>query len=136
MTADSQWPVRRTLHASLAGNAGVTALVPAARVFDHVPQSSDYPYLVVGEMTLRSFDTKDSNGAEIIATIHTWSRYRGMKECEQIMAAVIDALDQQSLAISGHDLVLCRLESSDTVLEPDGLTRHGVQRFRIVTDAV
>jgi len=135
MTSDSQWAVRQTLYATLSGDAGVTALVPAARIFDHVPQTSDYPYLVIGEMTLAEFDSKNSDGAELTVTLHVWSQYRGLKECERIMAAVVDALDSQALSIAGHALVLCRFEFSETMLDPDGLTRHGVQRFRIVTEA-
>jgi hypothetical protein len=66
-------------------------------------------------------------------TLHTWSRYLGLAEAKQIMAAVVAALDQANLSISGHSLVLLRFEFSSTFLDPDGLTRHGVQRFRVIT---
>ena len=40
-----------------------------------------------------------------------------------------------SLSVSGHELVLIRQEFGATFLDPDGLTRHGVQRFRALTQA-
>ena len=58
-----------------------------------------------------------------------------MKELKTIMAVVVAALDRASPAVSGHDLVDFRFVFSDTLLDPDGFTRHGVQRFRVLTEA-
>ena len=136
MSSDSQWPLQQAVYGALTGDAAVQALLGnPARVFDHVPQDSAFPYVVVGEATSGPFDTKTEDGLDQTLTIHTWSRYRGLKETKEIMAAVADALDDQALAVSGHDLVLLRLTFGATVLDPDGLTRHGVQRFRAVTQA-
>ena len=146
MTADSQWPMQQAVFDALRGDAvlqGLTGQVPA-RVFDHVPQdlwrapdaSGGFPpYVVIGLSTVREFDSKTENGCDQTLTIHTWSRYRGFQETKEIMAAIVDALDQQGLSVVGHDLVQLRFEFSDTFLEEDGLTRHGVQRFRALTEA-
>ena len=48
---------------------------------------------------------------------------------------MVDALDRQALSLTGHNLVLLRFEFSQAMLDPDGLTRHGVQRFRALTQA-
>ena len=136
MTADSQWPLQQAVYATLTDDAALQALIGnPARVFDHVPQDSAFPYVVVGEATSGPFDTKTEDGLEQTLTIHTWSRYRGLKETKDIMAAVMGALDDQALAVNGHDLVLLRFTFGATFLDPDGLTRHGVQRFRAVTQA-
>ena len=136
MSSDSQWPLQQAVYGALTGDAAVQALLGnPARVFDHVPQDSAFPYVVVGEATSGPFDTKTEDGLDQTLTIHSWSRYRGLKETKEIMAAVTGALDQQALAVSGHDLVLLRFTFGTTVLDPDGLTRHGVQRFRAVTQA-
>ena len=37
--------------------------------------------------------------------------------------------------MTGHDLVEIRIDLSNVLLDPDGLTRHGVQRFRVLTEA-
>ena len=135
MTADSQLAVQAAILTTLQGAGSLTMLLAggASSIFDHVPQDSAYPYVVIGEATARDFDCKSSDGMEQTLTIHTWSRYRGLRETKQIMAAIVEALDQEALTITGHNLVLLRFEFSATFLDPDGLTRHGVQRFRAIT---
>ena len=136
MSADSQWPLQQAVHAALSGDATLQGLLGVpARVFDHVPPGSAFPYLVLGEATSAPFDAKTEDGMTQTLTIHAWSRYRGLKETKEIMAAVAAALDDRALAVAGHTLALLRFEFGATFLDPDGLTRHGVQRFRAITQA-
>ncbi len=132
MTADAQWPLQGAIHAALVADVTLDGLI-SGRVYDHVPQDSVYPYLVIGDATARDFDTKTEDGMEHTLTVHSWSRYRGLSEAKAIMAATADVLDGQGLTVTGHALTLIRFEFSATFLEPDGLTRHGVQRFRAIT---
>jgi len=136
VTADSQWPLQQAVYAALTGDATLQGLLGApARVFDHVPADTAFPYLVLGEAASAPFDAKTEDGMAQTLTIHTWSRYRGLKETKEIMAAVAAALDDRSLSLAGHALVLLRFEFGATFLDADGLTRHGVQRFHALTQA-
>ena len=58
-------------------------------------------------------------------------RYRGSVEIKNIMSVVYDILHESSLSVSGADLINMRFEFSDIIKENDGLTTHGVQRFRV-----
>lgn len=135
MTADSQLAVQAAIVAALKASSAVTDLLAAgaASVYDHVPEDAGFPFVTVGESAARPFDGKGEDGMDQQVTIHCWSRQRGMKEAKAIMAAVVAALDRQSLALSGHSLVDIAFLFSDSLLDPDGLTRHGVQRFRVLT---
>ena len=136
MTADSQWPLQAAIHTALTGDATLQGLIGnPARVYDHVPQDSVFPYVKIGDDTLVAFDTKTEEGAEATLTIHTWSRYRGKKETLDIMKAIGDVLDNASLSVVGHTLVLLLQEFQQTLEDPDGFTKHGVQRFRALTQA-
>lgn len=136
MSADSQWALQQAVFAALRADAGVKGLLgDPARIYDHVPPASVFPYLVLGEATVGPFDAKTEDGMEQTLAIHTWSRYRGLKETKDIMAAVAGALEDQALAPAGHVLVLLRFEFGTTFLDSDGLTRHGVQRFRAITQS-
>ncbi len=132
MTADSQWELQQGIYTALTGAAAVTALV-GTRIFDHTPQDSDYPYVMIGDTVGGEFDTKSEEGMEQTVMIHVWSQYRGQSEIKQIMEAIVDALDKAAITVTGHTLVDIRFEFSDTMMEADGLTRHGVQRFRATT---
>lgn len=137
MTADSQLAVQTALVAALQADSSVAGLLAqgAASVLDHVPQSTPYPYLVVGESKATPFDSKTEEGMEQVVTLHSWSTYNGMSEIKSIMAAVVAALDRASLAVSGHALVDISFVSSEAMLDEDGVTRHGIQRFRVLTEA-
>lgn len=136
MSADSQWPLQQAVFAALGADAGIKALLgDPPRIYDHVPPAGAFPYLVLGEATSQPFDAKTEDGMEQTLTLHTWSRYRGLKETKDIMAAVAAVLDDQPLSLGGHTLVLLRFAFGTTSLESDGLTRHGVQRFRALTQA-
>lgn len=103
-------------------------------VYDDVPGDAAFPYVVVGEDTHIPFDTDDSLGSESTLTLHVWSRYCGKKECKEIMALIYDALTRQALVLEAHYLITIEFEYSEVLLDPDGITRHGVQRFRALVE--
>lgn len=105
-------------------------------VYDDVPQSSStFPYVVIGEDTHSPWDTDDSTGAESTVTIHVWSRQRGKKEAKDIQALIYAALHRYELDVAGFYLVTLEFDYSDVVLDADGLTRHGVSRYRTLAEA-
>jgi hypothetical protein len=103
--------------------------------YDHVPQESEFPYIVIGDDTSIPWDTDDSIGSETTCTIHVWSRHRGRKEVKEIMRTLYEALHRAEFPIIGGALVECQAEFQESLLDPDGLTRHGVIRFRLTVDA-
>ena len=101
-------------------------------VFDDVPENTAYPYVVIGEETATNIDTKDKDAHEHTLTIHVWSQYRGRKKIKNIMSSVYTTLHNASITVSGASLVNIRHEFENTLTEADGITRHGVMRFRVV----
>ena len=101
-------------------------------VFDDVPQNATYPYIAIGEETVIDYSTKDIDGNESTLNIHVWSQYKGSKETKQIMDKIHDLLHNSNLTVVGHNLINLRFEYSDIMRDPDGITRHGVMRFRAI----
>ena len=112
----------------------LTAYPGLPDIYDDVPKNAAFPYIVIGEDTHIPFDTDDSLGSESTVTIHVWSRYRGKKEAKEIQANIYDALTRQQLTIDAHDLITIEFEYSEVLLDPDGISRHGVQRFRALIE--
>ena len=102
------------------------------KVFDDVPEGTAYPYVVIGEETSQNVGTKDKDANEHTLTIHVWSQYRGRKEIKEIMSEIYTSLHNSDITLSGASLVNIRHEFEQTLLEADGITRHGVMRFRVV----
>ena len=111
-------------------------------VYDDVPQptdagdESDFPYVTVGEAVHTEFDTDNTLGDDCTITVHSWSRYAGRKEIKQIQGAVYNVLHRSSLPVSGYTTVGVDWVQSDSFVDTDGETRHGVQTFRIILDEV
>jgi hypothetical protein len=109
-------------------------------VYDHVPQQRDsgsdvsFPYITVGDDTHVPFDTDDSVGAESTITVHAWSRKRGRAEVKGIQAGIREALQRFDLDVEGFALVTIEFDYSESFMDQDTLTRHGVQRFRVLLD--
>ena len=125
------WELQKAIFTTISGNiTGMTsANVP---VFDDVPEGTAYPYVVIGEETASNNGTKTLDGIEHTLTIHAWSQYRGRREIKEIMQSVYEKLHNTDISVSGASLVNIRQEFNTTLAETDGITRHGVMRFRAV----
>jgi hypothetical protein len=134
MSGNSALAVQTALYSKLTGAAAVTALV-GTRVYSRAPDEATFPYIAIGEDVAVEWASKTFDGMDISVTIHVWSRYRGNKECLQIMAAVYDALHNVSLTVTGQNHIFTRFEFQTTMGDPDGITYHGIQRFQIITHA-
>mgnify|MGYP003132676653 FL=1 len=75
---------------------------------------------------------KDKDIFEHTLTIHAWSQYRGRRDIKVIMEQIHNALHNQVISVSGASLINIRQEFQTTLLEGDGITRHGIMRFRAV----
>lgn len=101
-------------------------------VFDDVPEGTAYPYVSIGEDTAVDVSSKDNTIFEHTLTIHVWSQYRGRRDIKELMEQVHNALHNVTITVSGASLCNLRQEFQTTLLENDGITRHGVMRFRAV----
>jgi hypothetical protein len=124
----AQWALQQAVYGVVS-----PAIAPKL-LLDSVPQEPAYPYMHIGEFFGGDWDTDDSVGREIFFNLHSWSRYDGTKELHELMDAVKAVLHNQQFVVSGEVMVLCLLDYMNTNLDPDGLTRHGVQRFRVLME--
>ena len=126
-----QFALQEALYARLNNDSTLTD-TNGASVYDEVPEGSSFPYVVIGETTALEYGTKDVDGSENTVTIHVWSQYRGAKETKNIMDRIHDLLHDYNLSVTGANLINLRFEFLDLIRDPDGITRHGVMRFRAI----
>jgi hypothetical protein len=131
----SSWALQQAVFATLCMSDNIKEIVgDPPRLFDAVPRSSAFPYIVVGEDGESNWDTATEAGSEHSLAIHVWSRGGGRKEIKLAAEAVRDCLDGASLALTGHTLIDLRFLSAAFVRETDGETFRAVVRFRAVTE--
>jgi hypothetical protein len=114
-------------------SAGLT--VP---VYGDVPQGatakdSGFPFVTVGDDTFNEGSTDTEGGFFTTITMHIWSRYAGFLETKQIQAEIYALLNRQSITLPNNDYGIAGItfDFSNAVLDPDGLTRHGISRFEL-----
>jgi hypothetical protein len=101
-------------------------------VFDDIPAGTAYPYIVVGDSSQVNISTKTLDIHEYTINLHVWSQYRGKAEVKQIMDQIYTSLHDNGITLTGATLVDIKQEFEETFVESDGITRHGVMRFRAV----
>ncbi len=129
----ASFALQKAVVAKLIADAAVGALI-GDRIYDAPPRDVAFPYLTVGQTSLADWSTGTEAGAEHQLVLHAWSRERGKKQCYAIMDAVEATLHEAALTLEGHALINLRFEFAETRRDPDGITYHGVMRFRAVTE--
>lgn len=124
--------IQKAFYDALTGSTSVMALVSG--VFDHVPPKQAFPYICIGDDTAIDWDTDNSVGLEATCTLHVWSDYRGRSQAKNIMETIYGLLHRQDMTIEGYTTVDVQCEYQEVGVDPDGLTRHGVMRFRVIID--
>ena len=127
----NQFALQTAVFSKLSTDSNLTSVLKA-KVFDDIPENTDYPYVQLGEDAAIDYSTKDQTGSEVSVNVDVWSRYRGSLEAKNIMDRVHTLLHDSSLSVTGSNFINMRFEFSDIIRDPDGITRHGVMRFRAI----
>jgi hypothetical protein len=126
--------LRAAIHAALIADGALTALLGGPKVYDEPPPAAALPYVTLGETRSSNLGTRSEPDDEHQLTLHVWSRQGGHREAQLVTGALMQALDDAPLTLSGHRLVNLRFAVADVRREADGRTYHGLVRFRAVTE--
>ena len=124
------------IFAALNGNLTGCAVFDSPPFLPEGAPASTFPYCVIGNDTARAWDTDDVRGANITLTLHFWSRGQGFKQVKVLMDQAYGLLNRVVLAKAGYSIIDCLFEFSDTISDPDSMTKHGVQRYRLTIQEV
>ena len=126
--------VQTVIYQKLASYAPLLALVVG--VYDDVDEDQLFPYVTIGESTHNAWDTDNTLGDDTTISVHVWSRKSGKKETKTIQGEIYNALQRSNLTYAGHDIIAVDWVGSETFMDADGKTRHGVQTFRVLLERV
>lgn len=126
-----QFAFQSALFTKLSTDSNLTSTL-GATVRDDFPDGTAYPFVQIGNDTAVDYSTKTEDGSEVTVNIDVWSRFRGSQEIKNIMDRIHSLLHNQDLTVSGTNLINLRFEFADAIRDPDGITRHGIMRFRAV----
>jgi len=105
-------------------------------VYEILENDQAFPKIWIEDGGADDWSNKDDNGLEANITLHIGSRYEGTKEIRSLMDKCHAALHNQDLTLESGQSVLCQFDRHDMVIDSDGVTRHGVMRFRLLISEV
>ena len=126
------------VYAALAADAALAAIV-GDRIFEHVPARARQPYVVLGEVASRPWDTASDRGRIDDLTVHVWSRGSRRTEVDEAAARIVTALRFENLAAfvpAEAPLALVNVVRGETRTErlPERDLVHATLRFRITRE--
>lgn len=124
----------QAIHARLAGDAGLTALVGLDGISDRLLARPKLPGIVIGEMETRDLSTVSEVGEEHFLALEIWSEGDGRRQALEIAAKVTALLDDVSLVLQGAVLVSLLRTGMRTRREPKTKYYLAEIRFRAVTE--
>lgn len=128
MTYHSHFSLQQSVYQSLTSDATLSALV--AGIFDHVPAETSYPFITIGEATIRDFSNLQQQGTRAQITLRIYSREAGRKQSATIMERIVAVLHAGGMTVDGQVVHSLRFVSSAIELQDDGLTYLGTLIFR------
>lgn len=124
------WAVQEAVFAALD-----TGLVAPVYSLGNVPDNLATQYAVVGEATAEADDSDGRLGFSVVITVHSWDSdpdSHGFGRVKPLMNDVYTVLNRAALVVSGYTLTDSFFEFEQAMMDPDGLTAHGAQRFRVL----
>jgi hypothetical protein len=134
MTTSPALALQTGLRAALLADTSLVTALGGEQVFDDVPREAPFPYITIGDIETRDWSTQTSRGHEHTVTVHLWSRYRGRKQVQDLIAEVDRILDGASPPLTGYRVVNLSTVFWTAQREPDGEVYRGTMRLRAVTE--
>jgi len=123
--------LQAAIHARLAGDATLTAMIGAGSVFDRRMAGRPMPYLVLSEIVTSDFAP---GMEEHVVKIEAWSDAEGRKQAQEIAARAKALLDGAALTLSGFVLINLAHQNSRARREPKTRAQVAEMTFRAVTE--
>lgn len=124
---------QRIMVTTLRADPAVTALVPAANIFDRSARPEIFPCIIVGEAYAVGADNDCGEMSEVYCEAHVWTRENGLSACKTIAGAVRRAMKGIDRVHDGFRTSF-NFESARYLRDPDGLHSHGVVEFMALSD--
>lgn len=131
--SDPSLELQAAIVGTLKNNAGIQAVVGnPARVYDEVPNNPMFPYISLGDNQVLPDKAECIDGTEIFWQIDAWARDPTFPMVKKIAKAIVAALDDQDITVSGYTVVISELNTVNYLHDPDGITRHAAVNMRFL----
>lgn len=135
--SDPSLELQAAIVGKLKNDAGIQAVVGnPARVYDEVPMNPTFPYISIGDNQVLPDDADCIDGTEVFWQIDGWARDPTFPMTKKISKAIVAALHNQEITVSGYAVIVCELNRTDYLHDPDGITRHCAVNIRFLIQSM
>lgn len=129
MAVNANLNTQEALYRVLTNDSTLMSLVSG--VYDFVPENVSGTYITIGDDEFEPWDTMGTRGSIVTHEIHIFDEgSRGRATVKKVMRQLYNTLHYGSITISGYDHIGTQFEFEASYQEEDGLTYHGVQRYK------
>lgn len=121
----------KAVYAKLNATSGLTGIVS-----ESLNDTDSFPKIWLEDGGADDWSNKDDNGLEAFVNLHVGSQKEGTKEIRGLMDKCHGALHNVDLVLANGQSVLCQFVRHDVVIDSDGITRHGIMRFKLLVSEV
>jgi hypothetical protein len=118
--ADSGFAIQKAIYTALNGNVGA-----GVSVYNHVPQDSAYPYVVINGSEMTEDDYLTERKSECHVYISVWSQYKGNKQVLDIISLIDTVLHNKKLSLDVGAMIICKIKRKRVNIDADGITYMG-----------
>lgn len=115
-----------------------TTVSGTQKVFDFVPDNTPFPYVTMSIKPWQDRGNHTHAGLQCEFQIDVWyqpgtssNSGRGDKQVQLIQKRIDELLHKKNLGVSGWNTLQCRRSLIDIITDPDQVTRHGIQQFKL-----
>jgi hypothetical protein len=135
--SDAILPLRRAIHAHLAADAALLAMIGPGRIHEEPPRALTGLHVVYGEVAAGDWSTSSDRGCEQQLEIMVWAgESASSRQALEVAARIAASLDGARLAPAGHRLVDLAWRSTSLARDPKTHLPTVTLRFRAVTEAL
>ena len=128
------WALQKAVYETLAGDAGLAALLGGARIHDGAPRAAAMPYVALDPVVTTDGDTASEAGRVHTLTLTVWSAGEGKRQALAVLERIGALLHDADLTLVDHRLVNLRREREEVRRSDDRRAVRGEARFRAVTE--
>lgn len=131
--SEASLAAQRLAVTAMRARAALTALVPAANIFDRNGRPEVTPCILAGEGQTVGADIDCVDASDVYLTFHVWTEENTMTLCKSIAGEMRRALKHLNGTQDGFNLDFS-FEDSTFLRDPGGRLSHAVVTFNVTAE--
>lgn len=122
------------LFEALRSSSELSDALGGTKIFDKLPESVAYPYVVIGRTSTADWSTATEEGVAITFFIHSWSQAARRGETAELQQKIDTIISDGLPDLRDHELIQIRRQIAEIQRDYGRDLVHGLMRYRAVLE--